>query len=1377
MKFYTLLILFGLLLLSVNVNASTTTCSTCADCTTKLNQSYDTIKLAANISNHVGTCVTFYSNHTTFDCQGNTIDGDDDYNVDYGIYMNERKNNTIQNCVVTDFFYGILVSQSSSNTIFNNTANSNVVHGIYIWLSSENSITWNTANSNTDNGILLSQTSNYNVLERNSASDNEEGIVLTASHNNNLTDNNASGNSKFGGYGIWLSISDNNILTSNQACDNYFLAYDIYLSGGSGNTGLGNACDNVWSWSDTDAAGCNHACTDMDGDGVANAADNCPTESNPLQEDVKDGDGIGDACDCDDDYASPAEDGIDCGGICPNACSNCIPLVYNGANSDKIDVAFVPDKDYNGNITLFREHVMDLIEQGYYNATEINDSRCKFNFYYYPYDGEYVQPCKQWNFPSGYRDNCGFAEANVIVFSNQSKRACSLNDFSTDGGNLSLVRTIVHETGHNIFAVADEYCCDGGYFLRAAPHNIYSTNASCQSNSLTPANCWQYCPAIKRWPGDPAQIQRCKDVYLAGNNPERANFLCNCTEYALNNSLSTAKCTTVEPVNLPWRWKNYWENRNITDLNTLTIESPHWCQYLDEGIKECCRGGRWKSDRGSCYMRSGTEFQPDCSVKVNNKLASFPGCAGGAIAPSSSDTTKMLILDYNMQADNTTTLLGSRIVYNTPPSYYNTSNEFVLEQLASNGVRVGDSDAVSLRDPKIARYSDHEDEEAGGVLLDDETGGVLLDDVNFTVIVPFSASGETVRVKDAESDSVLLSSNISAVVTSFCSLYPDDAECAAGSTTTTTAPATTTTTSTSTSTTTLPAEANCSSCDDCTSKLDGTYTIVRLTQDISDTGTCITFNTNGTELQCQGYTLDGGQDNQGFGIYMSGKSTNTVTNCNIQNFYWGIYLHSSASNTLRNNTMTGNYEGISLLESDYNTVESNTGSSNTGYGVYLLDSSYNYIYYNTFCSNPTSDMYVYGTSPGNSGYENTCDTPGTWNDSDPGCTYSCGAATTTTLPAETTCSNCEDCTAKLNGSYNPVVLTADINSSGTCITFGANATEFDCQGNTIDGGQENWMYGVEISGKSLNTVKNCVITNFYRGMYLYSAASNTLRNNSVSSNWKGIFMESSDYNTLDSNTVSSNTDYGIYLSGSDYNYIYYSTACSNTMYDIYLDSATGNSGYENTCDLPDGWNDSDSGCTYDCAAVTTTTTTTLSTTTTATTTTSTTTTIPSAPVIVIRDLPDTVAQDVQLTVTLAVNVDESDIPDSFGIIETPPDGWTIVSTSPTGSTESNPGSIEWLFWAMGNPVEDQNVTYVLSVPADANGTYSFSGTVDYGGETNPQVYGDTSVSISFGCTLPGDYDPCDEVTLSEVIDFITLWAADGATLAQVIDLITAWATG
>ncbi|MBN2251454.1 MAG: hypothetical protein JW724_05210 [Candidatus Altiarchaeota archaeon] len=51
----------------------------------------------------------------------------------------------------------------------------------------------------------------------------------------------------------------------------------------------------------------------------------------------------------------------------------------------------------------------------------------------------------------------------------------------------------------------------------------------------------------------------------------------------------------------------------------------------------------------------------------------------------------------------------------------------------------------------------------------------------------------------------------------------------------------------------------------------------------------------------------------------------------------------------------------------------------------------------------------------------------------------------------------------------------------------------------------------------------------------------------------------------------------------------------------------------------------------------------------------------------------------------------------------------------------------------------------------------------------------TTTSTTLPCQLAGDYPPCAEVTLTEVVSLINEWSTGQTTLAQVIDLINAWA--
>jgi hypothetical protein len=104
----------------------TCNCSTCDECEAKLNDPACTIvTLTTDIKNQSGTCIDSPANFTNkvFDCKNHVIDGDDT-GVDFGIILQGKSGNTIQNCILCEFYEGIdLRSSSNNNLLINNTLN------------------------------------------------------------------------------------------------------------------------------------------------------------------------------------------------------------------------------------------------------------------------------------------------------------------------------------------------------------------------------------------------------------------------------------------------------------------------------------------------------------------------------------------------------------------------------------------------------------------------------------------------------------------------------------------------------------------------------------------------------------------------------------------------------------------------------------------------------------------------------------------------------------------------------------------------------------------------------------------------------------------------------------------------------------------------------------------------------------------------------------------------------------------------------------------------------------------------------------------------------------------------------------------------------
>ncbi|MFZ5559889.1 MAG: right-handed parallel beta-helix repeat-containing protein [Patescibacteria group bacterium] len=117
------------------------------------------------------------TDNIVFDCNGHTISAVSSH----GIYINDKEDIAIKNCIVTNSFYGLHLIYSSQNTITNNMLSNNQGPGLNIAYSSYNEITNNIINLNTWYGIRMIGAQDNLIKNNLISSNNYEGIDIDKS--------------------------------------------------------------------------------------------------------------------------------------------------------------------------------------------------------------------------------------------------------------------------------------------------------------------------------------------------------------------------------------------------------------------------------------------------------------------------------------------------------------------------------------------------------------------------------------------------------------------------------------------------------------------------------------------------------------------------------------------------------------------------------------------------------------------------------------------------------------------------------------------------------------------------------------------------------------------------------------------------------------------------------------------------------------------------------------------------------------------------------------------------------------------------------------------------------------------------------------------
>ena len=276
---------------------------------------------------------------------------------------------------------------------------------------------------------------------------------------------------------------------------------------------------------------------------------------------------------------------------------------------------------------------------------------------------------------------------------------------------------------------------------------------------------------------------------------------------------------------------------------------------------------------------------------------------------------------------------------------------------------------------------------------------------------------------------------------------------------------------------------------------NGTYYLI---QDINSSATCITINASDVELDCQGYTIDGDDSGDDYGIYNTGGYDNvTIKNCIITDFYNGIHFINGANNSIiDNNTVNSNTgSGIIFDSSSNNTLTNNNASSNTYYGI-------------AFSSNSNNGVLTNNIANLNGEY-------GIWLSS----------------------SSNNNLTSNIANSNTYSGIYFNVNSNNTLTSNTANS---------------NGQRGIYLDTSSNNTLTNNNASSNNYGISLYSSSNNNnLTGNNANSNSFGIYLYSISNNNRIANNNASSNSYGIYLYFSSNNNLSNNNATGNSQWDFY----------------------------------------------------------------------------------------------------------------------------------------------------------------------------------------------------------------------------------
>ena len=211
----------------------------------------------------------------------------------------------------------------------------------------------------------------------------------------------------------------------------------------------------------------------------------------------------------------------------------------------RLSLALYMDPDFNGKVTDFGDHVSKIVRRSFINGTrefseKFRRNRHFFDIWAYPFAGATAESSCEHLFTGGAADL--YAEMNgSAILHNTSFTDCSTIGEgvpgSVDVGKSKSDWILVHESGHFMFGLADEYG-GGGQIAVSEPLNVFSDLGDCENASVpfvgaTPLECIEFGTGVRPFRIQTVEPETMKEEHYGSefrNSADAAvsNIISNC---------------------------------------------------------------------------------------------------------------------------------------------------------------------------------------------------------------------------------------------------------------------------------------------------------------------------------------------------------------------------------------------------------------------------------------------------------------------------------------------------------------------------------------------------------------------------------------------------------------------------------------------------------------------------------------------------------------------------------------------------------------------------------------------------------------------------------------------------------------------------------